>query len=83
MTVAHDDRTETDARRDTVTVDGTDTVADAAADTGQHQSEVPSRARSARARHIALKSHRALLESLLALPPTRTIDLADTERRTA
>ena len=81
MTVAHDDRTETDARRDTVTVDGTDTVADAAADTDQH--EAPSRARSARARHIALKSHRALLESLLALPPTRTIDLADTERRTA
>ena len=80
MTVAHDDLTETDVRRDTVTVDGTDTVADAA-DTDQH--EAPSRARSARARHIALKSHRALLESLLALPPTRTIDLADTERRTA
>ena len=30
MTVAHDDLTETDVRRDTVTVDGTDTVADAA-----------------------------------------------------
>ena len=83
MTVAHDDRTETGARRDTMTVDDIVTVNSADSDTDQHERDVPSRARNARARHIALQSHRSLLQSLLALPPTRTIDLVHTERRTS
>ena len=62
MTVAHDDRTETGARRDTMTVDDIVTVDSADAD--QHERDVPSRARNARARHIALQSHRSLLQSL-------------------
>lgn len=81
MTVAHDDRTETGARRDTMTVDDIVTVDSADAD--QHERDVPSRARNARARHIALQSHRSLLQSLLALPPTRTIDLVHSEHRTS
>lgn len=87
MTVAHDDRTENGACRDTMTVDDIVTVdcadSDADCDADQHERDVPSRARNARARHIALQSHRSLLQSLLALPPTRTIDLVHTERRTS
>lgn len=83
MTVAHDDRTESGACRDTMTVDDIVTVDCADSDADQHERDVPSRARNARARHIALQSHRSLLQSLLALPPTRTIDLVHTEHRTS